>query len=193
MIIVLAAAAVPTYGLPRPQDPDQPEVEQDAGAPSEVPTDAKDSKFEGSQLALALKLSNAGPQEVSASSYAGKRRRSPDESLAQEEEQANPDHEGGLEEEEDHDARFGGSQLALALKLSGAGPQPVFTTSYAGRKRRSAQEEQTLVAEEAAVPVPQEAEEVDATDSKFEGSQLGLALKLSNAGPQAVSASSYGG
>ena len=193
MVIVLAAAAMPTHGLPRPQDPEQIEVTEEAGAPSEVPTDAKDSKFEGSQLALALKLSNAGPQEVSASSYAGKRKRSPDESLAQQEEQANPDHEGALEEEEDHDARFGGSQLALALKLSGAGPQPVFSTSYAGRKRRSAQEEPTLVAQEAVPVVAQEAEEVVATDSKFEGSQLGLALKLSNAGPQAVSASSYAG
>lgn len=193
MVIVLTAAAMPTNGLPRPQDPEQTEVGEEVAAPSEVPTDAKDPKFEGSQLALALKLSNAGPQEVSASSYAGKRRRSPDESLVQEEEQVNPDHEGNLEEEEDHDARFGGSQLALALKLSGAGPQPVFSTSYAGRRRRSAQEEPTLIAQEA-VPVAQEAEQVgDAADSKFEGSQLALALKLSNAGPQAVSASSYAG
>ena len=187
-ILVIANLALPILGYPKPQEGQIAEEEKESVQQSEgpkIPAHSDPSTGE-SQLALALSLSGAKPQAVSGSSYAGRRKRSAQEPVPQETEQQT---EVKQEESEDEHAHLGGSQLALALSLSGAKPQPVSASSYGGRRKRSAQE-----------PVQQETEEkanegeVPAEDhSQVGGSQLALALSLSNAKPQAVSASSYGG
>ena len=66
-MFVIATTAMPALGYPKPQDPQPGETVLE----EKVLLDTADSKFEGSQLELALQLSNAKPQAVSASSYAG--------------------------------------------------------------------------------------------------------------------------
>ena len=162
----------------------QESSQQNEAAPN---TENLDPSNGESQLALALSLSNAKPQAVSASSYGGRQKRAAQEPVPQETEQTEAKQD---ETAEDEHAHLGGSQLALALSLSNAKPQAVSASSYGGRRKRSAQE-----------PVPQETEQTEAKQEEtaedehahLGGSQLDLALSLSNAKPQAVSASSYGG
>ncbi len=165
-----------------------PEVEN--GPTPEILEEPGDSgsggKFEGSQLGLALALSDAKPQPVSSSSYGGRRKR--ESQLLIVEEQANTSVPPEVQDARSEylRKRFEGSSLGLALALSNAKPQPISESSYGGKRRRSPQDpDQAEVAE----PGLQESEQEDAPGQN----QLALALELSNAKPQAVSESSYGG
>ena len=175
-----------SVGFPRPQEAEKGQTEE-ALEPVVQPNETQEAKFGGGQLALALSLSDAKPQPVSASSYGGRRKRSPQEANPQE---AGEQKEEGHEQEVDEHAKFGGSQLALALSLSDAKPQPVSASSYGGRRKRSPQEANPQEAGEQ----KEEGHEQEVDEhAKFGGSQLALALSLSDAKPQPVSASSYGG
>ena len=212
---IIASIFSSSIAYPKPQEErskeDAAEELQEAAAEetATAPADGEKntSKFEGSQLALALKLSGAKPQPVSASSYGGRKKRTPQDAAEEPQEVAVEELQEAAAEEPatapaDGDkatSKFGGSQLALALELSGAKPQAVSASSYGGRKRRSPQDA-TEEPQEAAAEEPTVAEEPTAapadgekTTSKFGGSQLALALELSGAKPQPVSASSYGG
>ena len=145
---IIASIFSSSIAYPKPQEErskeDAVEELQEAAAeePATAPADGDKatSKFGGSQLALALELSGAKPQAVSASSYGGRKRRSPQD--ATEEPQEAAAEEPTVAEEptaapadgEKTTSKFGGSQLALALELSGAKPQPVSASSYGGRK-----------------------------------------------------------
>ena len=123
-ILVIASTAISVLAYPKPQEPQQSEaVLEEAVVP-----DSSKSKFEGSQLGLALQLSNAKPQEVSASSYAGRRKRAP-QTTEDEVVNAVPQQEP---ESSLAQSKFEGSQLGLALQLSNAKPQEVSASSYAG-------------------------------------------------------------
>lgn len=174
-----------SVGFPRPQEAEKGQTEE-ALEPVVQPNETQEAKFGGSQLALALSLSDAKPQPVSASSYGGRRKRSPQEANPQE---AGEQKEEGHEQEVDEHAKFGGSQLALALSLSDAKPQPVSASSYGGRRKRSPQ----VPTEESDGTAAEEQPAEQEKNSKSETSQLSLALELSGAKPQPVSASSYGG
>lgn len=141
---ILACIAL-VEALPIPQDDPNSEVSslEVGNASKEDP--GLGSRFEGSQLGLALALSDAKPQPVSASSYGGRRKRRESQLVQEEEElldeaQSNPSVAPEVLDARNEylRTRFEGSSLGLALALSNAKPQPISESSYGGKKKRSA-------------------------------------------------------
>ena len=123
--------------LPKPQEPPTEEVEnpeQAEPAQVEEAAPAASTQLGESQLSLALKLSGAKPQAVSASSYGGRRRRSPQDAEEEQKESEPEESAPPAAEGDAAPAQLGESQLSLALKLSGAKPQAVSASSYGGRR-----------------------------------------------------------